>query len=108
MEGDGMKLVSNAFALSMLSVLPANVKVETLTLADARSEAKTAVSVVGHEDTAAVFSEQLGMSVPMNRTTVTLNPGDVLIVGQYIGQRLPEGTKVLPAGATIKWLKVTV
>ena len=61
------------------------------------------VSVVGHADTAAVFSTVLGRDVPYNRATIKLADGDHLLVGQYIGPRLPEGATSLPEGATIEW-----
>lgn len=70
--------------------------------------AEGAVSVVGHAPTAAVFSEQLGMPVSVNRATVALKQGDTVVVGQYTGPRLEEGATTLPAGATIKWLLVKV
>jgi hypothetical protein len=44
----------------------------------------------------------------MNRANVSLAAGDRVLVGQYSGPRLPEGTTTLPEGATIKWLVVTV
>ena len=57
-------------------------------------------------DAAAIFAEQLGIDVPANRITVALKPGDVAVVGQYRGPRLPEGCHVLPEGATIQWIKL--
>jgi hypothetical protein len=65
-------------------------------------------SAVGHADTAAVFSSLLGVPVPMERRTVTLQPGETALVGQYSGPRLPEGATTLPEEATITWLLVTV
>lgn len=59
------------------------------------------VSGVGHADTAAVFSSELGLPVECNRMSVTLQPGDRVLVGQYTGPRLPEG-------ATIQWWLVKV
>lgn len=66
------------------------------------------VSAVGHADTAEIFSDILGFEIPYKRVTVSLKTGDDAIVGQYIGPRLPEGTKTLPEGATIKWLYLKV
>jgi hypothetical protein len=61
------------------------------------------VSAVGHADTAAVFSTILGFPVEPNRVNVRLAPGDIALVGQYVGPRLPEGATTLPHGATIEW-----
>jgi hypothetical protein len=61
------------------------------------------VSCVGHADTAAILSKLLGVDLPVNRVSVKLEKGDLLIVGQYVGQRLPEGTTELPEGAAIEW-----
>ena len=60
-------------------------------------------SAVGHADTAAVLSTVLGVDVPMNRTTLQMEHGVALLVGQYKGPRLPEGATALPEGATIEW-----
>lgn len=79
-----------------------------VTQAVAASLAAGCVSAVGHADTAAVFSSVLGVEVPCNRATVALKEGDVALVGQYSGPRLPEGANCLPEGATIKWFIVGV
>ncbi len=68
-------------------------------------------SVVGHADTAKLFSDSLGVDVIFNRETValardTMGDYEVLLVGQYIGPRLAEGVSKLPEGAEIKWLFV--
>lgn len=107
------KYLSNAFSLSMLplpSVLdPAadvRVRVKPITEAFARNIAGAYTSVVGHQDTASLFSSVLGIQVPMNRVTTKLSHGDCLLVGQYMGPRLPEGTTTLPEGASIQWMIV--
>lgn len=61
------------------------------------------ISAVGHADTAAVFAAVLGRPVAVNRATIKLEKGHCLLVGQYIGPRLPEGATTLPEGATIEW-----
>ena len=77
------------------------------------------VSAVGHADTAAVFSKELGEDVEFNRISlkfgeefnrISLKFGesDVLLVGQLTGPRLPEGSTTLPEGATISWLAVYI
>ena len=97
----------NAFSLNML-VGNADVVVREVSQKVAAILADACVSAVGHADTAAVFSSVLGVTVPCNRATVALKEGDVALVGQYSGPRLPEGCSSLPEGATIKWLVVGV
>lgn len=97
----------NAFSLNML-VGNADIVVREISQAVAAGLAADCVSAVGHADTAAVFSSVLGVEIPCNRATVVLKDGDLALVGQYSGPRLPEGAVSLPEGATIKWLVVAV
>ena len=98
----------NAFSLNMISAFPVDIQVEEVSLEKAKSLAANTRSAVGHADTANVFGSVLGINVPTNRATVVLNSGDKALVGQYIGPRLQEGATILPEGATIKWLLVTL
>lgn len=113
--------ISNAFSLQMLSrehMWDRNRwggdytrSPRPVTLQEARKIAskenpiddREVVSIVGHADTAAILTKQLGMDVPFNRQSVRLEAGDMLLVGQYVGPRLPEGAKELPEGADIEW-----
>jgi len=61
------------------------------------------VSAVGHADTAALFSVLLGRAVPQNRVSVKVASDVILLVGQYVGPRLPEGATTLPEGAVVEW-----
>ena len=97
----------NAFSLNMLDA-DADLMVKHVCLEAAQNIAKVCVSAVGHADTASVFSDVLGVDVPCNRTSVTLNKGDLALVGQYSGPRLAEGATSLPEGAAIKWMVVGV
>lgn len=111
-------MLCNAFSANMLADFPVSVsfteidtdsaRLNLMLAAEAAGEADFIQSAVGHADTAAVFSAVLGLPVPCRRVTVSLSRGDVVIVGQYIGPRLPEGATALPDGATIKWLMVEV
>lgn len=100
--------ICNAFSPNMLKVFPATVVFTEVTATVAADYAHHAESCVGHEPTAAVFSEVLGIPVKTNRATVTLRHGEAILVGQYRGPRLEEGITKLPEGATIQWLIVTV
>lgn len=99
--------ISNAFSLNMIS-FPAVVNVEEVSLDEAKRIVAQCTSAIGHADTAAVFSSVLEAVLPTNRITLSIAKGETLLVGQYVGPRLPEGAIQLPEGATIKWLLVEV
>jgi hypothetical protein len=84
-------VVANAFSLSMLEP-PATVRVEGLTTAQARALLRRGefISAVGHAATAEVLSTLLEVQVPMNRVSVSLRKGDILVVFQLLS-RLEEG-----------------
>jgi len=66
------------------------------------------VSAVGHEGTAKLLSQLLGIPVPVNRVPVWMEPGDTA-VHFYLKKRLPEGV-VLSAEELAKldyWLVVS-
>ncbi len=102
--------ISNAFSLNMLSNLTAKINSNELLLEEVKNILLSdgVDSAVGHPDTAKVFSSVLGIEIPMNRATVQLHSGDTILVGQYIGPRLPEGATELPQGSTIKWAIVDI
>lgn len=111
MAKDSMKktgLLLNAFSAGMLPRGSHIVIFSDITADEARALAETAVSAVGHADTAAVFGAVLGAPVPMNRVTAKLPSGSWALLGQYSGPRLAEGAKALPEGAEIRWMLVTV
>lgn len=112
-------IICNAFSLSMLDRdkqsgrdamdgvrVPRPVSDETLTeycrlILDGSIEFESAV---GHADTAAVFANELGLPIQVNRVSVKLTDHETrALIGQYVGPRLPEGTKTLPEGAAIEW-----
>ena len=100
-----MRYLSNAFSLSMLEET-ATITVESF---DPSVISKLGVkSVVGHESTAKLFTQLLGMEVEVNRVNLKLKEGDLLIVGQYVGPRLPEGATELPEGTRIVWKAVSI
>lgn len=72
------------------------------------------VSIIGHEDTAAVFSAVLGIPLKTNRQAIQLDAGgrrdydSCVLVGQVMSAnggpyRLPTGATELPEDATIEW-----
>jgi len=102
-----MTVLANAFSLNMLSQAKALVSVEQISLEEAKTVlANGFVSAIGHQDTANVLSNLLGIDVPMNRVNVVLDNDTTLIVAQYKGPRLPEGSTTLPEGAKIEFYRV--
>lgn len=102
--------ICNAFSLNMLTSPAAEIFTRPLSIEDVQDFNAHAplVSVVGHADTAAVFSTVLGFPVSENRISLKLASEDRMIVGQYTGPRLPAGATELPEGATIEWMLVGV
>ena len=97
-------VITNAFSINMLS-MDSNLKFSRLKEAEARwiVENFPHSSAVGHADTATVLGAALGTEVPMNRTTLQMERGVGLLVGQYKGPRLSEAATALPEGAMIEW-----
>ena len=114
-----MIYITNSFSLSMLdewrltdqtsetaiSVIPVD-PIDWLNEAESRHG--PALSIVGHADTAALFAKQLGRDVAFNRQSVTVDESTELLIGQYKGPRLPEGTTELPDGAALQWVVVSL
>ena len=91
----GKLYVSNAFSLNMILPLPPQgrtVRVRPVSLEEVKSILQEGeyVSAVGHPSTAEVMSTLLGVEIPPNRVTITLGPGDRVLVFQ-LAVRLAEG-----------------
>lgn len=112
-----MLTLLNSFAAGMLPVGSAKVQFADMDLAQARELVRVMPhqSAVGHADTAALMADLLGVPVPANRVSVSV-PGPRIygmpawhgLICQYSGPRLPEGTKTLPEGASIRWIGVYI
>ena len=61
------------------------------------------VPALGHLDTATVVAKKFGLKVEQlyGRVSHKCEPGDRILVFQYQGPRLPEGSTELPEGARI-------
>ena len=86
-------LVTNAFSLNMLDSLSGTIKTIELQKEAVKETLKVNAwrSVVGHEDTAAVFTDELGVEIPFNRESVSLKQGDVVLVANTLGHVLMRG-----------------
>jgi len=87
--------LSNAFSLGMLQDSETTLKVAEVDTAIVKNllVSQPWQSAVGHQGTADILSSLLGVTVPMNRVTLKLGKGDILVVFQLL-TRLEEG-KVL-------------
>lgn len=73
------------------------------------------VNAIGHADIDAIVRDELAgviLDVPPGRRMDVVFAPDTdtthrMLVAQYRGPRLPEGTTSLPGGATIEWWLVT-
>jgi len=94
--------MSKVYLLNTL-VIPVNfdtydeayIKMEKISVDEAKQilQNKEFISAIGHEGTAKLLSQLLGINIPVNRITVFFEPGDIGI-HFFLKQRLPEG-KVL-------------
>ena len=115
-----MIFITNSFPLATLSAWritdadsETNISIRPVAdpvawLAEAEQRHGTAVSSVGHADTAEIFSAELNRDVAFNRVSIEIGENTEVLVGQYFGPRLPEGTTELPVGAKICWVVVTI
>ena len=93
--------ISNAFSTKMLDA-PQTVKFEMVDVNEFNEIKKTAISAVGHQDTANV------LGVEMNRISLKLQKNDILYVAELQGGRLPEGVTNLPQGFAFKYIKCEI
>jgi hypothetical protein len=93
-------MLLNAFSLQMVD-FPATIVAEEISPPNC-DELKNMVSAIGHADTATI------LGVGMRLINVQLKKGDVAIVAQLIGGRLPEGSTMLPEGFAFKFIKITI
>jgi len=107
-----MIYLANALSINMFShfTKPFKLNIKPISTAEASTILKSTkfTSAIGHADIANILTNILGVNVTPNRITLNINPGDTLIIAQYIGPRLPEGTTELPVNATIKFYLITI
>ena len=104
--------LGNAFSVQMLNFSNGEVPVRFTKISlDKAKEILSSgfTSAIGHNDTAAVVSGLLGMNVPSNRISISLEKGkDTLIIAQIMGGRLPEGSTTIPEGMKIEFIEVEI
>ena len=104
--------LTNAFSLGMLSGSQQYlIEVREITLEEVKTLINDGfISAVGHEPTAQLLSEMLGIEVVPNRIQVKLEKGDILVIYQLL-QRLPEGrimSKEELKAVPHKWYRLTL
>lgn len=101
--------LTNAFSLNMLSSSESIIKIKEVSKEQAKNIlGNDYTNAIGHADLANIIANDLGIDITANRITVTIQPKDTLVVAQYRGPRLAEGTTTLPDGAIIKYYVVEV
>lgn len=65
-----MNILSNAFSIQLLKSFPVDVHIEQI---EASNIPTDVVSGIGHFDTADVLSDTLGLNIPCNRQSTTVN-----------------------------------
>ena len=101
--------ICNAFSLQMLDKLNAQIQVTPVSKDQVKNlMGSKLVSAIGHADTAAVVSSDLGLELPANRVNVKLADGEEIVVAQFVGGRLPEGATTLPQGIELSYILVRV
>ncbi len=88
--------LGNAFSLSMLPMTEeVTVKFRRASTEEVRALLSNGfISAIGHPATAGALSKILGVNVPTNRVSITLQPGDTLIVFQLALGRLAPGQEL--------------
>lgn len=109
-----MKFISNAFSINMIESPRVGeaftVEFKRLSVIDASHLIGEDFykSVIGHRDLAEVVGVELNSIVPFNRESVKLRAGDLMLVCQYSGPRLPAGCTELPDGAQLDYFLVDI
>jgi hypothetical protein len=103
-----MLYVTDKFSINMLPQTPfCVIDFHKLTIQRAREflSSRPFRSYIEHSEIANIASQILGVQLEVNREPLTLQEDDFVIVVQYHGPRLPEGSTQLPEGAQIElWL----
>ncbi len=118
-KGEIMKriIICNAFSVNMLGRQRGEQNIHATPIGADQARAMLRLfskdnipisSCVGHVDIAGIMSVILNFDIPFNRETIQVIPGDLIILGQYTGPRLPEGMTYLPEDAKISWWSLRI
>ena len=114
-----MLYLANAFSLNILHISNgrmAHVVVNKIEEGRAAELIRSACrlsgfnNIIGHQTTdeiiRCIFEDYELFIPPGQRKSILIHEEDILVVAQYIGPRLEEGTTVLPDYARIEWFEV--
>lgn len=107
-----MRYLTNAFSINMLDPEDGARDLAFVPIAEQTARNLLAnepyTPAIGHEQTAEAVALRFGLDANEihDRLTLTLTPDDSLLVVQYHGPRLPEGTTELPEGVTLRFWQV--
>lgn len=93
-----MIFLASSFSLQMITHFPYDSHTEEITKEKFDYYKKHAISYVGNEDLANL------LDVNYNRESLKLREGDVLLVAQLMGGKLPHGATSLPHNVSIKYV----
>ena len=100
-------IISNAFSFNMISRPAGVIRYEEISAEDVKPTlGDDFVNACGHS--CELINDMTGLTLEKNRINNSLEPGDTLVVCQYVGPRLEEGATSLPPGAKMRFLKVTL
>jgi len=102
-----MQYLVSAFSLNMLEFRGQKICIEVEPITPAEIP-ESAVSYIGHANTAERISTHLGRTYPANREDLHLKSGDELYVVQYLGKRLDEGATSLPEEAKFGYYRIVI
>ena len=97
-----MKFIANSFSLQMTAVNSGIMQWNEISKEKFDSLSQDAISYIGHEDLANI------LGVEYRRESLKLRQGDVLLVAQVTGGRLPEGAPELPENIVIRYFCVQI
>ena len=105
-----MLYLANSFSLQMLNLERVNyIEITPLNQEEVKKLLeKGFISVIGHNDTAIILTNILGVDVPFNRASINLTTEDILVVAQITGGRLPKNCSSLPENLKFKFVKVNI
>lgn len=106
-----MLIFGSTFSLQMIPRENCSVNVEWITPEEVNDllDNNEWLCTVGHENTAMILNKLLGRDdIFMNRIRSSMGYDDTLLIGQLIGQRLPEGCTELPEGIEFTFVRVTL
>jgi len=97
-----MIFLASSFSFQMITNFPSDLHTDEITKEKFDYYKQHAISYMGNEDLANL------LNVDYNRESLKLRGGDVLLVAQLMGGKLPKGATELPHNVSIKYLCIHI